>query len=250
MKLMLISCEVFYREMCAAVARSKNRVDVTFMPKGLHDLPSGQMRSRLQEAIDGIDSEQYEAIVLGYGLCSNGLHHVQAGKIPLVLPRAHDCMTLFMGSRHQYKQYVEDHPDVYFLTSGWIERGEVTGELKQLSLGHTMGMDMTYDELLARYGEDNADYLYETLCNTEKNHRQITFIEMGIEPDDRFEREAQEQAQQRALRYEKVPGDMSLIQRLVDGDWDENDFLVVPPGQRVKAKYEEPIVVLDGPMSS
>ena len=38
MQLKLIACEIFYREMCAAVARSPNQVDVEFLPKGLHDI--------------------------------------------------------------------------------------------------------------------------------------------------------------------------------------------------------------------
>jgi len=242
MKLKLISCEVFYREMCAAVARSQNRVDAEFLPKGLHDLPCADMRKRLQDALDRVDPAEYDAVVLGYGLCNNGLHHVEAGEIPLVLPRAHDCMTLFMGSRRRYRQYFDDHLGVYFLTSGWIERGEVTGELKQLSIGHASGMDMTYEELVARYGEDNAKYLQETLCNTEKNYRQITFIEMGVEPDDHFEQESQRRACQRGWKFEKLQGDMSMIQRLVDGPWDNDEFLVVQPGGRIIARYDELIV--------
>jgi hypothetical protein len=242
MKLKLISCEVFYREMCSAVARSQNRVDAEFLPKGLHDLPCVDMRKRLQETLDRVDPAEYDAVVLGYGLCNNGLHHVEAREIPIVLPRAHDCMTLFMGSRKRYRQYFDDNLGVYFLTSGWIERGEVSGELKQLSIGHTSGMDMTYDELVTQYGEDNAQYLYETLCDTEKNYRQITFIEMGIEPDNHFERESQQRACQRGWKYEKLEGDISMIQRLVDGPWDNDEFLVVQPGGRVCARYDELIV--------
>ena len=242
MKLKLISCEVFYREMCAAVARSQNRVDVEFLPKGLHDLPSVEMRRRLQDSIDRVEPSEYDAVILGYGLCNNGLHHVEAREIPLVLPRAHDCMTLFMGSCQRYCQYFNDNPGVYFLTTGWLERGEVTGELKQLSIGHMLGMDMSYDELVEQYGEDNAQYLYETLGNSERHYHQITFIEMGIEPDDRFERESEQRAAQRGWKYEKLKGDLSMIQRLVDGLWLDAEFLVIQPGHRVSATYDEVIV--------
>ncbi len=41
MNLKLISCEIFFREMEAAAARSRHRIDLTFLPKGLHDLPPG-----------------------------------------------------------------------------------------------------------------------------------------------------------------------------------------------------------------
>lgn len=47
MKLRLISCEVLYREMCDAVARSPHRVDVEFLPKGWHDLGGKRMAERI-----------------------------------------------------------------------------------------------------------------------------------------------------------------------------------------------------------
>jgi len=65
---------------------------------------------------------------------------------------------------------------------------------------------------------------------------------MGVEPDERFERQTQEEAAERGWKFEKVQGDMSLIRRLLEGPWDEADFLVVAPGWRVKAAYDERII--------
>ena len=45
MRLKLIACEILHRELCAAVARSVNRVDIEFLPKGLHD--AGQERKKI-----------------------------------------------------------------------------------------------------------------------------------------------------------------------------------------------------------
>jgi len=233
-----------YREMCAAVARSPHRVDVEFLPKGLHDLPTDQMRTRLQERIDSTPAKTYDAILLGYGLCNNGLHGVRAGDVPLVLPRAHDCITLFLGSHKRYMDYFRENRGVYFKTSGWIERGETDEELKQFAIGHVHGLHMTYDELVQKYGEDNAQYLFETLIEaTHKSYHQFTFIEMGVEPDDRFEQKAREQARERNWDFEKVCGNMRLIQGLVNGEWDEDEYLVVrEPGQRIIARYDEGVV--------
>ena len=38
MRLKLIACKIFYRELCAVVARSIHQVDIEFLPKGLHDI--------------------------------------------------------------------------------------------------------------------------------------------------------------------------------------------------------------------
>lgn len=243
MKICAISCDVFYRELCHLVSKSPHRVDLCFLPKGLHDLPAAQMRERLQAKVDELDGGGYDAILLGYGLCNNGLHGIVARTVPLVLPRAHDCMTLFFGSRERYLDYFWKNPGVYFKTSGWIERGEPEGDLRQASIGHLNGMDKSFEDLVAEYGEDNALYLYETLVESQvKAYRQFTFIEMGVEPDDRFERIAREQARDRGWAFEKVRGSLTLLERLVHGDWDAKDFLVVEPGRRILARYDEGVV--------
>jgi hypothetical protein len=213
-RLKAISCEILYREMCAAVARSPHQVDLEFLPKRLHDLGSAGMLRRLQAALDAVDESRYEAVTLGYALCGNGTAGLAARSLPVVLPRAHDCITLFLGSKERYLQYFDSHPGVYFKTTGWIERAQ---DLEQI------GADLT------------------------SNYSQLTFIEMGVEPDDRFERETREQAARRGWAFEKVRGDLSLIQRLVDARWDAGDFLVVPPGWRVVARYDDGIIAAEKP---
>jgi len=79
-----------------------------------------------------------------------------------------------------------------------------------------------------------------------RNYKGIAFIEMGIEPDDRFERQARDEAAERGWTFEKVAGDMSLVQRLVDGPWDDEHFLVVPPGKSIAASFDEKIVKIEG----
>jgi hypothetical protein len=95
---------------------------------------------------------------------------------------------------------------------------------------------------VAKYGEDNARFLYDELCNMLRHYGQVTFIEMGIEPDDRFERTAGELAAARGWKFEKLAGDMSLLQALVDGPWDEPRFLTVPPGCRISASFDEGVI--------
>lgn len=242
MKLKLISCEIFYRELSALVASSPNQVDIEFLPKGLHDIGAAPMAARLQEAIDRVPRERYEAVLLGYGLCNNGLAGVVARDLPVVVPRSHDCIALFFGARRRYDEYFEKNPGTYFKTTGWIERGQDAGELRQVSIGHTTGMDSSYEELVARYGEDNARFLYDELCNTTRNYVQLTYIDMGVGPPGIHEAETRAEAEKRGWKFDRVEGDMGLLRRLVDGPWDEEDFLVVPPGAAIAPAYDARVV--------
>jgi hypothetical protein len=236
-----LACEIFFRELCAAAARSVNRIDPEFLPKGLHDLGHERMRQRLGEVLARVDASAYDAVVLGYGLCNNGVVGLTAGPTALVIPRAHDCITLFLGSKQRYLDYFYAHPGVYFKTSGWIERGEDLAQYGPDSIERRSGLIQSYEELVAKYGEDNARYLQEQLGLT-RNYSRLTYIEMGVEPDDRFERHTRELADQRGWQFERLQGDMRLIQALLDGRWDEEDFLVVPPGHRIEASFDDSIV--------
>ena len=231
MRLKLISCEVLYREMCAAVARSPHQVDLEFLPMGLHDQGGPAMRVRLQEAVDRVDATPYDAVLLGYALCGNGVAGLVSRTLPLVIPRAHDCIALLMGGRDRYRIYFENHPGVFFRSTGWLERGQ---DLDQAAL------------LIARYGEDNGRYLIEQFNGYQRNYRKLAYIATGLEPDGSFERQAREEAARRGWQFEIIRGDLRLFERLVAGDWDENDFLVVPPGWRVKPTYDGGIIEKEG----
>ena len=243
MKLKLIACEIFYREVSAVVARSVNRVDVRFLPKGLHDIGQEKMNVELARALVETDESQYDAVLLGYGLCNNGIVGLAARSVPLVVPRAHDCVTLFLGDKQRYLDYFQNNPGVYFKTTGWIERGDDLQQYTVGSIQDTAGMGQSYDELVEKYGADNAEFLYRQLSDMTRNYRQITFIEMGVEPDESFEHSAHEEAQRRGWKFEKLCGDICLLQDLVDARWDEDRFLVLEPGQRISPSFDNRIIL-------
>jgi hypothetical protein len=120
MRLKVIACEVLFREVCLCAAHSGNIISVEFLKRGLHDNPD-ILRSDVQKRIDETDESIYEGILLGYALCSNGTVGIRARGIPLVIPRAHDCVTLFLGSKEKYKEHFADNPGTYYYTSGWLE---------------------------------------------------------------------------------------------------------------------------------
>ena len=95
-------------------------MDATFLPAGLHDTGAKSMRQRIQQEIDAANVSDYDNIVLGYALCGMGVAGLKAPAIPLVVPRAHDCITLLMGSREKYhSDYFKANTGVYFRSVAW-----------------------------------------------------------------------------------------------------------------------------------
>lgn len=98
-KLLVLACAVMEKE----IRQFQNgRVDFRFFDFGLHRTPEN-MSKALQIEIDRASEQDYEAIIMGYGLCSNGIVGILVRKQPLIIPRVHDCIPLFLGSyeRHQ-----------------------------------------------------------------------------------------------------------------------------------------------------
>jgi len=240
-KYKLFVCEILFRELCSLAAVSPNIVDLEFLPKGLHDIGRVGMSTRLAERIAAVDESQYDAILLGYALCSGGIVGLSAGTIPLVVPRAHDCITLFLGDKKRYEEYFFANPGTYFKTTGWIERGgDLTQDLPD-SISEKLGLNMSMRKMIEKYGEENARYLRDQITKMQF-YTKFAFIETGVEPDDSFERRTRELADERRWEFEKLVGDLSLLRRLLEGNWDAADFLVVEPGQRIEFSYDGDII--------
>lgn len=241
MRFLLIGCEVILRELCDGIARSPHLVDPTFLPKGLHDRGPRAMRRAIQEKIDASVNGGYDAVILGYGLCGNGLAGLAARDVPLVLPRAHDCLALLMGSQREYEDRFRGNPGVYYRSIGWIERGQ---GIEPLAPSDGV-QDSSLEGLIAKYGEENGRYLYQQLTAYQKAYSRLGYIATGLEYDDRFAGLARAEAETRGWAYDSVPGSLDLFRRLLAGDWDDADFLIVPPGSMVKPCHDGRVVLAD-----
>ena len=240
MRLKILCCEVFFRELCHLVAVTPHRCDVEFLPKGLHDLGTEKMLARMQERVDAVPAGTYDAIVLVYGLCNNGVAGLAARHTPLVIPKAHDCITLFMGNRAQYREYFNAHPGTYYRTTGWLERGDGSGAGEE-TISQKLGLFMQYEELVRKYGEENAQYIREVMGDGLTNYDRLTFIRMGLDGEDAFRDQTRKEAAERGWAFDEVPGDLGLLRRLVNGAWDA-DFVTVAPGQRLRPTHDDDVL--------
>ena len=247
-KLKFVGCEILYREACYLAATVAHRVDVEFLHKGLHDLETPDMLAKIQETVDATTAaDGYEAILLGYARCNDGVVGLTAREIPLVLPRAHDCITLFFGSRRAYQEYFERHPGTYYLTSGWCERNlDGPDQLTRPAYDKTgvmahLGLTDSHEELVAKFGKDNADFVIESMGGWMSSYDRMLYLKMGVCDETPFIERTRREADSRDWKLEVVDGDLSLLAKLFRGQWDD-DFIVIPPGSSIAARNDEWIV--------
>jgi len=244
MGLKAIVCQVMSREIEAVAPRSPHSIEVEVLTMGLHDL-GATMRSHLQKRIDAADLGGYDAMLLGYGLCGRGTEGLRAGATQLVLPRAHDCIGILMGDHRKYQAYFEDHPGVYYRSPGWIEFQAPGGQWlqpAQTTPSSPLGERRTRAELVSQYGEENGAYLFEQFTAYRRHYSGLTYISTGVPSDERCRDLARAEAEREGWAFDEVQGSLSLLERMVNGDWDAADFLVVPPGATVRGALDDGIV--------
>ncbi len=243
LRLRCIACETFARPLYRSAAESRHLVDVRLLRLGLHDTP-GQLRERLQEEIAAASRSDAapDAIVLAYGLCGGATAGIEAVGVPLVLPRAHDCITMFLGSRERYAREFTSEPGTYWYTADYLERGGSGASLVP-GLGARSDEQLRADRerYVERFGEDNAAYLMEVMGAWRDHYDRAAFIDMGTDGSGAAERAARAEAARRSWRFQRLEGDRRLLRRLLDGAWDD-DFLVLAPGERLSMSTDDSIV--------
>jgi hypothetical protein len=243
LRLKVIACDVLNREISYLCSQSGCFTDVTFLHQGLHNTPD-KLRIMLQQEIDranqgfpynyGNAAPDFDYILVGYGLCSNGIAGVSSPKVPLVVPRGHDCATLLLGSKQKYDECFQNHPGTYWFSTGWIERGWQPSEQRYQVL---------YAEYLRKYGEDNAAYLMDAEQHWMKDYQNAAFIHWNCLVNPEHYREfTKASAAYLGWNYLEFEGDHALLQRILNGEFNDTEVLVVPPGKKITPSFDAAII--------
>lgn len=241
----VIACKIMQRELAYVLASCPNALDITFLRQDLHDTPR-LLTKALQEEIDKIENGScqhtnrerafgFDAILLGYGLCSNALVGLKSRRLPIVIPRAHDCTTLFMGSKEKYETYFNEVKGTFFYTLGWLELGAAPEE-SNLERKRIEYMDKFQDE-------DTVDYLMEIEAEMLKNYNSITYITWpGIEKGWGLEK-AKQVTGEKGWELHQYAGEAALLSNFVNGSWPEEDFLILKPGEELIPSYDASVIL-------
>ncbi len=233
LRLAVIACAVMESEAEHLMAGLDHIAAYHTLPQGLHNEPD-RLRVELQAAVDRVEAQtDATAIALVYGLCSRGIEGVRTARCKLVVPRAHDCITLLLGSRRRYAEYVAAHPGTYWYSPGWNRHHLPPGPDRYHALRR---------RYVEQFGQDNADYLMQAEQHWFTTYHRATYVHLTVGATDADRRYARDCADWLHWDYDEQAGDPALLRALVAGDWTPDDFLVLEPGQTARLVADEHVI--------
>ena len=227
----VIACGVLGVDLQAIAEQTGMDVSMEFLPGGLHNQPR-ELHRRLQERIDKASAEQLaDMIAVGYGVCGMGTVGIHARNIPLAIPRIHDCIALFLGSDAAYKEQFARYPGTYYIAAGWVEeRGHPQSSADDAKREEVRGpTDVDADELVRKYGQENADAIHYFLNSWQRNYQRAVFIDTGTARRRRYADIAQAMATEFGWEYEELAGSGDLLTKLLIQRHSSDEILIVPP---------------------
>jgi hypothetical protein len=231
--LAVIACAVLEDETRHFAAGQPHVREIIVLPQGLHNEPL-RLQRELQAAIDRAEARpDVEAVALVYGLCSNGVTNLRHPRCPLVIARAHDCVTLFLGSKERYADYLREHPGTYWYSPGWIKCHTPPGPDRTARLRQ---------EFAAKFDAEEVEYLMEMEQQWIAKYHRATYVGLGVGETAKDVAYTRHCADCLGWAFDQVTGDPALLHDLLAGNWDDRRFLVVPPNHLIRLTADDNVV--------
>ena len=213
----VLACEVLKHEFEKVIG--DRDIALTLIEQGLHNTPK-IMPEKLIEKIAEIEAaEKPERLLLGYGLCSNGIVGVSGTACEVVVPRCHDCIALLMGSVARYNEVFAKNPGTYYLTTGWVECGDDP-------------LSCVEQKYIPRLGQEKA---LRAMGLELANYTHICYIDNGLGDQAGLKARVKENCAVFKKEYAEMKADLTFFHQLLDGPYKEGDFLSLKPGEEIEA---------------
>lgn len=224
MRTRLVTCETIEDEVKDALKRLGLDYSVVWLEGGLHNTP-GRLREKLQEVLDEADG-QCDQLIFTLGYCGGGVSGLSTGDYRTVLPLADDCLSLLLGSMAARK--AASTPPTYFLTQGWMR--------------HENNVVDSYNATVEKFGLAKADRINQLMLS---NYERFGLVDTGVYDLEQAAGKVAPLAARMNLAVETLPGELSWLERLLTGPYDDPDkFLVLPP--KSELDFDQWCPLLDG----
>lgn len=75
-----------------------------------------------------------------------------------------------------------------------------------------------------------------------KNYKKTAYINTHVGSEELYRETTKRLAAEKGWAYEEAGGDTGLIFRLLNGDWNPEEFLVLPPNVSAAPSHDENII--------
>ncbi|GEM_PF-53130 len=224
----LLACDVFQEEL-EAMEDLPPFVQLVWLPMGLHDRPA-ELRSRAQEELDRLDADpNVEEILMLYGLCGGGITHIKTQTTDLLIPRAHDCIALLLGSNQRHQNIQKQNPGTYFYAPGWIRERRVPGPDREAWFRKEFGKK--YED------EDLIEDLIEADQESFGHYNTALFIQTAAAKEE--EAYCQTCAEHLGWRFQVEKADPEWLRSFFHGPYPEELFVRLSPGETLELSADE-----------
>jgi hypothetical protein len=130
-------------------------------------------------------------------------------------------------------------PGTYWYTMSWIECGINQSENSFAETEAEYYREKGYDE-------EEIKYMIESSREWIKNYKTAAYIKMPFFDMAEYQEYTKESAKEHGWDYKLIDGSMTLMEDFVNGNWDEERFLIVPPGNKIEPSYDDKIIKFTG----
>lgn len=205
MRLKAICCGMYMRALAAATVRSRNTIDPEFIKIDPSDQPE-ILTAKIQSIIDNASLLNYNAVLvlLPCEKWLKALNGLVINKVPVVFPRKLSC------NQPVCSQSLNMDNSNNCARDDWVFAWEV---------GHLQSSDGIQEAVKV----DNSKSVVK--CDEPVNLFNISSLLL-------WEREAEIEAEWFGWDFEKLTTDFNVLQRLVNGYWSYEEFIVLMPGSQ------------------
>lgn len=209
-KYMMVACQNIQDEIRDAMRAAQLDYSVYYLPSGTHDSPD-KMRATLQTLIDRLTGIDY--MLLPMGRCGNATVGLRAERFSLVLPKCEDCINLVLS---ESSLKVNRPTGTFFFTDGWLRS--------------IFSADREYERTTKQYGKEQSDIVMNMIYS---GYQHFALLDTGLYNLDRAKKQLQPLAETVSVDFTKMPAPYGVLKKMVALDFENENFVIVPPGVKV-----------------
>ena len=133
------------------------------------------------------------------------------------------------------KQEHEKIHGTFYYSRGWLDL--------KLDIGQA-DLERKRSEYMERFDndEDTVEYLLEMDQQMMKNYKYLTYVTWPGMPNENGIATAQNLADSAGLELLQYEGSSRLLENFVNGNWSEEDFLILQPGETLQPSYDNMVI--------